>query len=89
MLNVLRNHKAYYLAAITVHLNAKIKCRNNSGCDSVAIVPHLHTPCPLTFSQSLISLKVSADVKYHVYFKPALRPAKTGETVSHHGNNRC
>ena len=47
--------------------------------------PHIHTPFPL-FSPSLISIMVSVDVKYHVYFtshppSPHLQELEAGEEV--------
>ena len=58
------------MALIAAHLNAGVIL---SGGGSVAIgisspsLPHFHTP----FSQSLIGLIVSADVKQHVYITNA------------------
>ena len=55
------------MALIAAHLNA-----GHSGGDSVAIgtLPLPPPPYPLPpFSQSLINLTVSVDVKHYVYFR--------------------
>ena len=61
------------MALIAAHLNAGIILVVTVYSDRyiISFFPHLHTPFP-HFSQSLISLMVSVDVKHHVYFTSPL-----------------